>query len=70
MFTPDQFIDSFQNAKLNFVNTFITDPTLKKAATDYVTAQTQFGKMLVSNTLSMTQYCVNSATKSWYNTTK
>lgn len=70
MFTPDQFIDSFQNAKLNFVNNFITDPTLKKAATDYVTAQTLFGKMLVSNSLSMVQYCVNNATAPWYSTTK
>ena len=70
MFTPDQFIDSFQNAKLNFVNNFITDPTLKKVATDYVAAQTQFGKMLVSNTTSMFQYCVNSATSPWYSTTK
>lgn len=35
-------IDAVQNSKKQFINTFITNPELKEAWTDYVDAQTEF----------------------------
>lgn len=58
MFTPHQFIDTFQNTKRLATNTFIKDPTLNKAANDFIDAQTAFAKVLVNNTIEMTKYTV------------
>lgn len=58
MFTPDSFIESFQNTKKAVTNTVIKDPTLNKAAHAYIDAQTAFAKVLVSNTIEMTRYTV------------
>lgn len=58
MFTPDSFIESFQNTKKAVTNTMFKDPTLNKAAHAYIDAQTAFAKVLVSNTIEMTRYTV------------
>lgn len=63
MFTVDFFIDSFQDSKRILTNYVIKDPTLNKAANDYIVAQTVFAKMLAHNTLDLTKYSVESISK-------
>lgn len=60
MFTPDFFIDGFQNTKRAVTNAVFKDPTLNKAAHSYIDAQTAFAKVLVNNTIDMTRYSVDS----------
>ena len=53
MFTPEFYIDSFQSTKRLLTNKVITDPTLNKAAHNYIDAQTTFAKEMakISNTV-------------------
>jgi hypothetical protein len=60
MFTPDFYIDSFQSTKKILTNQVFKDPTLNKAAHNYIDAQTAFAKMLASNTLDLAKYSVES----------
>lgn len=66
MFTPDFFIDVFQNTKKTVFNQMIADKTLQKASTEYVDAQTQFAKMTVHNTISVVKYSLESISKYWF----
>ncbi len=59
-FTPDFFIDTFQNTKKAVTNAVFQDKTLNKAAHAYIDAQTAFAKVLASNTIEMTRYSVDS----------
>jgi hypothetical protein len=63
MFTPDFYIDSFQSTKKILTNQVFKDPTLNKAAHNYIDAQTAFAKMLTSNTVDMAKYSVESVSK-------
>ena len=63
MFTPDFYIDSFQSTKKILTNQVFKDPTLNKAAHNYIDAQTAFAKMLTSNTVDMAKYSVDSVSK-------
>jgi hypothetical protein len=63
MFTPDFFIDSFQSTKRMLTNQVFKDPTLNKAAHNYIDAQTAFAKMLTANTLDLAKYSVESVSK-------
>ena len=63
MFTPDFYIDSFQSTKKIITNQVFKDPTLNKAAHNYIDAQTAFAKMLTSNTVDMAKYSVDSVSK-------
>ena len=63
MFTPDFFIDSFQSTKRMLTNQVFKDPTLNKAAHNYIDAQTEFAKMLTANTLDLAKYSVESVSK-------
>ncbi len=63
MFGPDFFIDSFQDTKRIVTNQIFKDPTLNKAANDYINAQTAFAKMLAHNTIDITKYSVESISK-------
>lgn len=63
MFTPSLFIDIFQDTKRIVTNKVFTDPTLNKAANDYITAQTAFAKMLVNNAIDISKYSVESVSK-------
>jgi hypothetical protein len=62
-FTPDFFIDTFQDTKRIITNQVFKDPTLNKAANDYINAQTAFAKMLAHNTVDLTKYSVDSISK-------
>ena len=63
MFTPDFYIDSFQSTKKIITNQVFKDPTLNKAAHNYIDAQTAFAKMLTANTVDMAKYSVDSVSK-------
>lgn len=63
MFTPDFFIDTFQETKRVITNQVFKDPTLNKAAQDYINAQTAFAKMLSHNAIDLTKYSVESISK-------
>ncbi len=62
-FTPDFFIDTFQNTKKVVTNAVFKDETLNKAAHAYIDAQTSFAKVLANNTIEMTRYSVDSVSK-------
>jgi hypothetical protein len=63
MFTPDFYIDSFQSTKKTLTNQVFKDPTLNKAAHNYIDAQTAFAKMLTANALELAKYSVESVSK-------
>jgi hypothetical protein len=58
MFTPEQFIDSVQNAKKQAVNTFVVDAEIKKGLIEVIDAQTAFSKTLAQNALLFSQLFV------------
>ncbi len=62
-FTPDFFIDTFQNTKKVVTNAVFKDETLNKAAHAYIDAQTSFAKVLANNTIEMTRYSADSVSK-------
>lgn len=47
MFTADMFIDTVQNGKKFFVNTFVTDKVMNKTLNSLVDRQTEFTKEIV-----------------------
>lgn len=66
MFTPDFYIDLIQSAKRGLTDKIITDPTLNKAAHNYINAQSQFAKMLASNFTDVAKYSVDTITDKWF----
>lgn len=66
MFSPEFYIDSFQNTKKLVTDKVLTDPALNKAAHAYINAQTQFAKMIANNTIDMARYSVETVSKYWF----
>jgi len=67
MFTPDFFIDSVQDAKKQFVNTFVVNnESFKKELIKLIDAQTKFAKGQVSTTLSIAEAFVKNASDVFY----
>ena len=66
MFTLDFAIDSVQNAKKTFVNTFVTDAKFKAELIKLVDAQTEFAKGQVKTTLSIAEAFVKNASDAVY----
>lgn len=64
MFAPyltlDAHIEAFQTTKRGLTDKVITDPTLNKAAHDFINAQTVFAKMLAKNFTDLAKYSVDS----------
>lgn len=58
MFTPEQFIDSVQNAKKQVVNTFVVNEQIKKGLIEVIDAQTAFSKTVAQNALLFSQVFV------------
>lgn len=52
-YSPEFYIDAFQNTKKLMTDKVITDKTLNKAAHAYIDAQTSFAKVLVNNSLDI-----------------
>ena len=59
-FTLEAQIDAFQTTKRGLTDKVITDPTLNKAAHEYIDAQTAFAKMLAKNFTDLAKYSVDS----------
>jgi hypothetical protein len=59
-FTLEAQIDAFQTTKRGLTDKIITDPTLNKAAHQYIDAQTTFAKMLSKNFADLAKYSVDS----------
>lgn len=59
-FTLDAHIDAFQTTKRGLTDKVITDPTLNKAAHQYIDAQTAFAKMMAKNFTDIAKYSVDS----------
>ena len=70
MFAPyltlDAHIEAFQETKRGLTDKIITDPTLNKAAHEYIDAQTQFAKMLSHNFTDIAKYSMDSITNKWF----
>jgi len=62
MFAFNTFIDTVQNSKKFFVNTFITDEKVRKPLTAFVDAQTAFTKQIVKSNEEVTAYVSEEAT--------
>ena len=58
--TLDAHIEAFQETKRGLTDKIITDPTLNKAAHEYIDAQTQFAKMLAHNFTELAKYSMDS----------
>jgi hypothetical protein len=52
-YSPEFYIDSFQNTKKVITDKIITDKTLNKAAHSYIDGQTAFAKVLVNNAMEI-----------------
>ena len=55
----DFFIDAFQGVKRDLTDKIITDPTLNRAAHNYINSQTEFAKMLTKNTVDLSHYSMD-----------
>ena len=64
--TLDAHIEAFQETKRGLTDKIITDPTLNKAAHEYIDAQTQFAKMLAHNFTDIAKYSMDSITDKWF----
>jgi len=56
MFTPDSFIEAYQNTKRVFVNTVVTDKVIKQSVLDLIDAQTAFAKTVSQNAIYLAKY--------------
>lgn len=63
IYSPEFYIDSFQNTKKLVTDKVITDKTLNKAAHSYIDAQTAFAKVLVNNTLDIAKVVADNVTE-------
>jgi len=52
-YSPEFYIDTFQNTKKLVTDKVITDKTLNKAAHAYIDGQTAFAKVLVNNAMEI-----------------
>lgn len=66
MFNTDFAIDSIQNAKKQFVNTFVTNDSFKKELVKLIDAQTDFAKGQVKTTLEIAEAFVKNASNAVY----
>ena len=70
MFAPyltlDAHIEAFQETKRGLTDKIITDPTLNKAAHEYIDAQEQFAKMLAHNFTDIAKYSMDAIGEKWF----
>jgi hypothetical protein len=60
--TLDAHIDAFQETKRGLTDKIITDPTLNKAAHNFIDAQSEFAKMLAHNFTDIAKYSMDAYT--------
>jgi hypothetical protein len=56
MFNANDFIDNLQTSTKTFLDSFVTDPTVKSTMNAFVDAQTIFAKQLVKTSESFTEH--------------
>jgi hypothetical protein len=61
MISPNFFIDTFQNAKKTAFKQIVKDPNLQRVADQYIDTQTEFAKMLVTNTIDIAKFSFDKA---------
>ena len=70
MFAPyltlEAHIEALQETTRGLTDKIITDPTLNKAAHDYIDAQTEFAKMLAHNFTDIAKYSMDSISNKWF----
>jgi hypothetical protein len=67
MFTHNQFIDSIQSGKKQFVNTFVADEKFKAELIKLIDAQAQAAKTSVEASLAIAQAFVKNSTDAFKN---
>ena len=70
MFTFDATIDAVQTGKRNFVNTFVTNETVKEAMIDFIDNQTEYPKKAFKATSDMATTVLAETTKAAQNAAK
>jgi hypothetical protein len=70
MFTFDATIDAVQTGKKTFVNTFVTNETVKEAMIDFIENQTEYTKKAVKATTDMATTVLAESTKAVQNAAK
>ena len=60
-FTPDQFIETVQHGKKQFVNTFVTNDTFKKELNKLIDSQTEFAKGQVKTSIGIAEAIMKNA---------
>ena len=63
MFALDTVIDTIQNAKKQFVTTFVTDKEIQKPLFAFVDSQTDFVKQIVKTNEMLSNQAKDSLTK-------
>jgi hypothetical protein len=63
---PEFFIDAIQGVKRDLTNRMITDPKMNRAAHNYINSQTEFAKMLVSNTVELGKYSMDCISEKYF----
>lgn len=63
---PEFFIDAFQGVKRDLTDKIITDPRMNRAAHNYINSQTEFAKMLVSNTVELGKYSMDCMSERYF----
>jgi len=63
MFNTEDFIDTVQNGKKQFVNTFVQHDGVKKALNDFVDAQSAYTKAAVKSTTEVNAKLISELTK-------
>ena len=66
MFSADFYIDGVQNAKKQFVQTFLFGDTFKAELIKLIDAQTEFTKGAVKNSLAIAEAFVKNTSESVY----
>lgn len=63
MFTPENFIDTVQNGKKQFVNTFVQHEGIKTALNEFVDAQSAYTKAALKTATEVNAKLVSEVTK-------
>lgn len=64
--TPELFVDTFCSTKRHLTNKIILDPVLNKAANEFITAQSDFAKMMIKNYINISKHSMDAATTLWF----
>lgn len=63
MFTPEFAINTIQSGKKTFVNSFVTDETMKSTMLKFIDAQTEYTNQFVKTTTELGTTLATHATK-------